>query len=183
MAKGAEGKVQVALLRGINVGKAKRVAMADLRKLLESLGYSSVRTLLNSGNAVFVSADGAAKAASRIQAAIQEKLGVTCRVMVVTGADLAVIARENSLQKVANNPSRLMVAFPGSRADLGKLEPLLAQPWGAERLAMGSAAAYLWVPDGVILSSLSKAVDRAMGDSVTTRNWATILKLSQMTSA
>lgn len=40
----------VALIRGINVGKAKRVAMADLRALVEGLGYSNVRTLLNSGN-------------------------------------------------------------------------------------------------------------------------------------
>ena len=43
----------VALFRGINVGKAKRVAMADLRELLGELGYSEVATLLNSGNAVF----------------------------------------------------------------------------------------------------------------------------------
>src|SRR6478736_4542725 len=43
----------VALLRGINVGKAKRIAMADLRKLCEGLGYEDVSTLLNSGNIVF----------------------------------------------------------------------------------------------------------------------------------
>ena len=43
----------VALLRGINVGKAKRIAMADLRALLEGLGYTHVKTVLNSGNAVF----------------------------------------------------------------------------------------------------------------------------------
>ena len=43
----------VALLRGVNVGKAKRVPMAELRDLLSSLGYTGVATLLNSGNAVF----------------------------------------------------------------------------------------------------------------------------------
>ncbi len=43
----------VALIRGINVGRAKRVAMADLRALVEGLGYRDVRTLLNSGNVVF----------------------------------------------------------------------------------------------------------------------------------
>jgi uncharacterized protein (DUF1697 family) len=42
-----------ALLRGINVGRAKRVAMADLRSLVEDLGYGEVGTLLNSGNVVF----------------------------------------------------------------------------------------------------------------------------------
>ena len=36
----------VALFRGINVGKAKRVAMADLRALLETLGYTAVKTLV-----------------------------------------------------------------------------------------------------------------------------------------
>ena len=43
----------VALLRGINVGRAKRVAMADLRALFEQLGFGDVRTLLNSGNVGF----------------------------------------------------------------------------------------------------------------------------------
>ncbi len=43
----------VALLRGINVGKAKRIAMADLRNVFSSLGYGNVQTLLNSGNVVF----------------------------------------------------------------------------------------------------------------------------------
>ena len=37
----------VALFRGINVGKAKRIAMADLRTLLEKLGYTGVKTLLS----------------------------------------------------------------------------------------------------------------------------------------
>ena len=43
----------IALWRGINVGKAKRLAMADLKALLAELGATDVATLLNSGNAVF----------------------------------------------------------------------------------------------------------------------------------
>ena len=46
----------LALFRGINVGKARRIAMADLRALLEDLGFTQVKTLLNSGNAVFTAA-------------------------------------------------------------------------------------------------------------------------------
>ena len=69
----------VALLRGINVGTAKRVAMAELRALVEELGYSEVRTLLNSGNVVFSAAKAEPrKAALRIQAALvlRDKVGV-----------------------------------------------------------------------------------------------------------
>ena len=43
----------IALLRGINLGAKRRVAMADLRALLEELGYTDVRTVLASGNAIF----------------------------------------------------------------------------------------------------------------------------------
>ena len=65
----------VALLRGINVGRAKRVAMAELRALIEGLGYGDVRTLLNSGNVVFsASAATAGNAASRIEEALAKKL-------------------------------------------------------------------------------------------------------------
>jgi len=34
----------VALLRGINVGRNKRIAMSDLRTMLESLGYADIRS-------------------------------------------------------------------------------------------------------------------------------------------
>ncbi len=44
---------QVALLRGINLGSKRRIAMADLRELLTELGYEDVRTVLASGNAIF----------------------------------------------------------------------------------------------------------------------------------
>jgi len=175
--------VQVALLRGINVGKAKRVSMEDLRGLLSGLGYREVRTLLNSGNAVFQDPTGGKDGAAVIEKALQKKLGVTCRVMVVSAGDLAVIARENPLVQIADNPSRLQVAVPRVRGDLAGLRPLQEQPWGEERLAVGTAAAYLWCPNGVIQSKLVKAVDRAVGDSVTMRNWATVLKLSRMTGS
>ncbi|MFT4245560.1 MAG: DUF1697 domain-containing protein [Micrococcaceae bacterium] len=43
----------IALLRGINAGGKRRVPMADLRKLVEELGYSKVKTYINSGNVLF----------------------------------------------------------------------------------------------------------------------------------
>jgi uncharacterized protein (DUF1697 family) len=43
----------VALLRGINVGGGGRLAMADLRKLVTSLGHVDVTTYIQTGNVVF----------------------------------------------------------------------------------------------------------------------------------
>jgi uncharacterized protein (DUF1697 family) len=167
----------VALLRGINVGRAKRVAMADLRKLVEGLGYGDVRTLLNSGNVVFTAPRAAAGAAGRIEKALATRLGVTARVTVLTAEELTAAVTENPLREVADDPSRLLVAFFRDVADRAKLEPLLNQDWSPEALALGGRVAYLWCAEGILASRLAEAVNRLLGDAVTARNWATVLKL------
>ena len=168
----------VGLLRGINVGNAKRVAMADLRALVEKLGYGDVRTLLNSGNIVFTGPDAPPEnAAARIEAALFRRLGVSARVTVLTAAELAAVAAANPLVDAAVTPSRLLVAVLASPADRSRLKPLLKQDWAPEALAIGARAAYLWCPDGVLASRVAKAVGRALSDNVTTRNWATVTRL------
>lgn len=172
---------QVALLRGINVGRGNRVSMAALRALVSNLGYSDVRTLLNSGNVVFTVPKAAPRdAASRIENALAAEVGISARVTVLSSAELAMVIEENPLLEIADNPSRLLVALLKNPADRPKLAPLSKQDWGKDALGVGTLAAYLWCAEGVIASKLSEAVNRLLGDGVTSRNWATILKLSAM---
>ena len=172
----------VALIRGINVGKAKRIAMGELRTLVEKLGFGDVRTLLNSGNVIFTSPRASpVDAAKRIEKAIAERTGVSARVMVVTAEEIAAAVAENPLLKVADNPSRLLVAVLGDPADRAKLKPLLKENWGQEKLALGTRVAYLWCADGIIDSKLAPAVSKAINHSLTARNWATMLKLHALT--
>lgn len=174
----AVAKQCIALFRGINVGKAKRVSMADLRKLFESLGYSDVSTLLNSGNVVFTtSADSPTKAAGRIETALTAKHGMSARVTVLTAKDLNTIVAENPLLDVADNPSRFLVSVVRDKRELQKLDALTRKQWGDEAFAVGARVAYLWCPHSILESPLADAVGRALGDGVTARNWATILKL------
>jgi uncharacterized protein (DUF1697 family) len=169
---------QVALIRGINVGRAKRVAMADLRALVEGLGYGDVQTLLNSGNVVFTAPRATPRdAAARVEEALAKGTGVSARVTVLTAAELAAAVDGNPLLEVAGDPSRLFVSFLASPADRKRLQPLAAQDWAPEVLALGARVAYLWCPDGLLASKLPEAVGRALGDAVTTRNWATVTKL------
>jgi uncharacterized protein (DUF1697 family) len=171
----------VALFRGINVGRAKRVAMADLRALVAELGYTDVRTLLNSGNVVFSAPAATARgAAPRIEQALAARCGIAARVTVLSAAELAGVVAGNPLLAVADNPSRLLVAILSDRADRARLAPLAKQDWSPERLALGERAAYLWCPEGILTSRLAEAVSRALGDAVTSRNWATILKLQAL---
>lgn len=171
------GATHVALLRGINVGTAKRISMGDLRGVMTGLGYGDVRTLLNSGNVVFSAPRRSGDQARRIQKEIETRLGVTSRVTVLTAAELDVAVRGNTLLNVATHPSRLLVGALATRDDRARLEPLTRKRWGLERLALGERVCYLWCPDGIIKSRLMKEVDRALGDSITSRNWSTFQKL------
>lgn len=172
----------VAFLRGINVGRAKRVAMADLRTLFEDLGYSEVSTFLNSGNVVFTAAGKIpADAVGRIEEAIVERFGFSARITVFTSKELAAAVAQNSLLRVANDPSRLVVAFLTKSSDGSRLKAILDQEWAPEILALGPRVAYLWCPKGIADSALSGAVGRALADSVTMRNWATVTKLNGIT--
>lgn len=168
----------VALLRGINVGKAKRVAMADLRALLESLGYSGVRTLLNSGNAVFdASAETALKHGQRIQAAVASELGVDALVIVKSAKDIAAVIGGNRLGAAANDPSRLLVALTTDAKSLGAVEAVAKADWGAEVVHIGKHAAYLWCANGILESKAAVALLKGLADAGTTRNWATMEKI------
>ncbi len=159
--------------------------MAELRALVEGLGFADVRTLLNSGNVVFVAPRArAAAAAARIQEAIKAEMGVTARVMVVSADELAEVVASNPLLEIADNPSRLMVAMLGEAADRAKLADVVRKDWANERIALGPGRSfYMWMPQGVIESRLNAAVSEALRDGVTARNWATVLKLHVMTGS
>lgn len=175
----------VALLRGINTGRAKRIAMADLRQVLAEMGYSDVRTVLNSGNVVFdCSPAEAADSAARIEDALVLKLGVPAKVTVIGAGQLAEIVAQNCLQGVASDYSRLVVGvLKRPEEDRGKLEPLARQSWQPEAFALGRHAAYIWCPDGVLASRAAAAMGKALGDAVTSRSWTTISKLHALASA
>jgi uncharacterized protein (DUF1697 family) len=169
---------RAALLRGINVGKAKRISMAELSKVFEKLGYRDVKTLLNSGNVAFtVPAGDGADPAPRIEEAIASKLGVSSRVTVITAKDLASALDECPLLDVAKNPSLLLVAVIATHADRAKLATLENEKWAPEALALGKRVAYLWCPGGTLKGRLWPAVERAGGGGVTSRTWSTMLKL------
>jgi uncharacterized protein (DUF1697 family) len=168
----------IALLRGVNVGKAKRVPMADLRNMLARLGYSDIGTLLNSGNAVFrAPGTSAAKHALAISAAIAERLGFEVPVIVKSAQDLAAIVAANPWAEAAADPSKLMVAFMQDVQGLAALQGIEALVTPPEVFAVGEQAAYLYCANGILESRAAEALLGKVGKAATTRNWATTLKL------
>lgn len=168
----------VALLRGINVGKAKRVAMADLRALLESLGYGDVRTLLNSGNAIFdAPVEPPGKHAQRIQAAVAGELRVDALVIVKSDREMAAVVAGNKLVGIAADPSRLLVGLTNDPKALAALESFARAEWGTDEVHLGKHAVYVWCANGILESKAGVALLKGLGSSGTTRNWSTVEKL------
>jgi len=174
----------IALIRGINVGKGNRISMSDLRDLCAALGLKNVRTLLNSGNVLFQHPrPNVGKLSRAIEAAISAKCGFCVPVIVITAADLAGIIRNNPLLHVAKDPARHLVAFAAEPKSLAALHSMAKETWTPDALAVGQRAAYLWCAAGVLDSKLSRSFARKAGAGVTTRNWATVLKLHAAANA
>jgi len=168
----------VALFRGINVGKAKRIAMADLRALLGTLGYTGVSTLLNSGNAIFTGeAALPVKHADRIRTAVAKQLGVDALVVVKSAREIAAIVAGNELERIATDHSRLLVAMTQDRKALPALQPLMDRAWGKEQTHIGEHAAYLWCANGILESKVAEVLLKQLGSTGTTRNWATVRRI------
>jgi uncharacterized protein (DUF1697 family) len=166
---------EVALIRGINVGRAKRVAMADLRQLAGDLGYGEISTLLNSGNLVYTAPRRGADNATRLQRAMTERLGVSARVIVLSADEVDAIVADNPLMQATGDPSRLLVHVLADARDGERLRALHATP--PEAMVVVGRAVYLWCAIGILESALPEAMARLLGDAFTARNWATMLKI------
>ena len=169
----------VALLRGVNVGKGNRVPMAEFKAMLEQQGYTDVSTILNSGNAVFTSSSrSSAKHAASIAAALEQRLGVITPVIVKSESELSAVIAASPLNPPDSDRSRYLVAFAAEEEALLALTPLQAQAQAPESFVVTSLAAFLHCPAGLLESKVGEALLGKAGKRVTTRNWATVLKLS-----
>lgn len=168
------------LLRGINVGKANRVGMADLRALLTAEGYGNVRTLLQSGNIVLDAEAPAPALARSVAQALEKRFRVSVSVIVRTPEELQRVVETDPLGDVATDGARYLVAFLAEPADPSLEERLAAIDIGDERCVVDGAEVYAWCPGGVRDSRLMAALGKIPGAGVTVRNWNTVQKLVGM---
>ena len=173
-----------ALLRGVNVGGAKRVPMAEGRALLEAMGCTGVSTLLNSGNAVFWNPLRTTKMLeAMIHGSLARSLGVDVPVIVKPRAALAAVVAGTPFADKATDPSRLLVAFTRDAESLAALAAIAPFVKARERFHIGEHAAYLWCAGGILESAAARALLGKPGREATTRNWATVLKMEELVVA
>jgi len=170
-----------ALLKGVNVGGNRKLPMAELRALVEGLGYANAKTLLASGNIVF-DAPGAADAiVTRLETALADH-GCKTQVMLrdLDGID-AVIAANPFPEAAADHPSHLLVVFHRDPFPSGLIEKLPEIYTGPERLHAEGRELFIDYPENIGESKLDRALAKLKFPAVATgRNWNTVGKLRAM---
>ncbi|HEY8106092.1 MAG TPA: DUF1697 domain-containing protein [Gemmatimonadales bacterium] len=173
--------VHIALLRAINVGGRKLVAMADLRDFLSQLGFHEPRSLLQSGNLVFRSDARSSAAIERtLEAEAVKRLGLETDFFVRSAAEWAAIVAGNPFPEEARrDPARLLVMCLKHAPAAGDVRALGEAIRGRETVRADGRTAYIVYPDGVGRSRLTAALlEKKLGTRSTGRNWNTVLKLA-----
>jgi len=177
--------IYMALLRAINVGGTKPVAMADLRDLLTQLGMGDARSLLQSGNLVFRSSARSAASLERLlEAEAKKRLALETDFFVRSAKEWNVIVARNPFRREAlRDPSHLVVMALKDAPDPKNVKALQAAITGPEVVRAVGRQAYIVYPDGIGHSRLTNAViEKTLGTRGTGRNWNTVLKLDALTT-
>ena len=172
----------IALLRGVNVGGNKPVAMAALRTWAEQLGLTDPRTLLQSGNLVFASQTTGAELEAMLEREARARLGLTADFIVRTAAEWRAIIAANPLPDMArDDPSHQLVMPLKAALDPTRLAALQAAIPGREMLEARGRELYIAYPDNVGTSKLTHAlIERRLGARGTGRNWNTVTRLAAL---
>jgi uncharacterized protein (DUF1697 family) len=172
--------VQVALLRGINVGGHNLVAMSDLRDLCGALGLGGATTLLQSGNLVFQSDQlTGAELEQLLEVETAKRFNVSADYIVRSAAEWEKVVARNPFPKEAkNDPSHLLVMFLKAAPPAKSVAALQAAIVGPEIVRSDGKQLYIVYPAGIGRSKLTGAlIEKKLGARGTGRNWNTVLKL------
>jgi len=171
----------LALLRGINVAGKNILPMKDLAQIFAAAGCNNVRTYIQSGNVIFDAKTGAPKVAETVRASIEKRFGYRVPVILRTQEQLLQTIRGNPFLPAVTDQRWLHVYFladpPHERA-ISTLDPTRS---AGDAFHVLGREVYLHLPNGMGRTKLTNAYfDSKLSTICTARNWATVLKLSEM---
>lgn len=171
----------IALFRGINVGGHNKLPMKELRALLDSFGYQNVDSYIQTGNVIFqTEKSDKKKIAGNISSGIENQHGFKPDVLLLELEEFEKAIASNPFPQAVAKPKSLHLMFlasPPSNPDLESLEEIKNN---SERFELKDKVFYLHTPDGFGRSKLAGKTEKALGVSMTGRNWRTVQKISEM---
>jgi len=175
----------IVLLRGINVGTGRKVPMADLKKLCESLGLRNVQTYIQSGNLVFELAQPEPISAleTRMQNAFSEAFGFGIPVLIRTAEEwLESIAQNPFLKEENVDIDRLHLTCLKELPSPELLEKIKTFQYLPDRYEIVGRDVFIFCAAGYGTSKLVNSFfESKLKTPATTRNWKTVMKLNEIT--
>jgi len=171
----------IAFLRAINVGGKNKIAMADLRAVATSLGFSDVSTVLQTGNLVFSCAETSMSSLEvTLVEACEKATGVKCEFFVRRQSEMAKLVAANPfVEEGERDPSHLVVLFVKSTPSEDQVASLQPAIKGREEDRLAAGEVFAWYPDNIGDSKVTNAVlEKHLGTRVTGRNWNVVRKLA-----
>lgn len=163
----------VLLLRAVNLGPNNKIAMKDLKQLLEGLGHTDVTTYLNSGNATFTSAKRSAQAlAEQVERALHSQLHLTVRCCVRRSEDLL-----KALDELPELPGYVAVNVLFDKPTPTALRSFLDADWTPEVVEGNDQVIYIGFQSMAKTKLTNAKIEKALGVSATARTPATLRKL------
>jgi uncharacterized protein (DUF1697 family) len=174
----------ITLLRGINVGGQKKIQMTDLKILYESLGFTNVQAYIQSGNVIFKTTNGisSSEISRKIQEKIIEKFGFEVPVIIRTAEEIGNLLNQNPfLNDDYVDQEKLHVTFLKRIPEKADISKILETNWLPDKLVFVNKEIYLFCPIGYGTTKLSNTFfEKKLKLAATTRNWKTVLKLSEL---
>ena len=173
----------ISILRGINVSGQKKIKMADLKALYESLGFDHVATYIQSGNVIFKSKKKKIELSAIIEQAIEKQYGFYVPVLIRSVKEMGKVIDNcpfNSLD-LEENCTKVLVTFLESVPTKSGLNKLMEYVKAPEELVSKGSEIYLYCPNGYGKSKLSNNfLEQKLGLTATTRNWKSVVKLYEL---
>lgn len=173
----------IALLRGINVGGHAMIAMADLRELVESLHFTEVRTVLQSGNLVFKAKAAMSETLEKqLEKATAKRFGHAVDFLIRTADEWGkIIAASPYHLEARRDPGHLLIFCLKEKPDAQALASLRDAVAGREYFHAQGRELYLVYPDGIGRSKLTNTlIEKKLGTRSTGRNWNTVQKIAEL---
>jgi uncharacterized protein (DUF1697 family) len=169
----ASETVFVALLRAVNLGPVRAIAMKDLSKLCTDLGFKNVRTFIQSGNVLFRTARKEDDVRNALERALARHMKADVDVFVRTASEMTKILDANPFPHA--EPNKVVVVFLAKPAPQAILDMVVAP--GGEEVRLGKRELYIHYPNGQGRSKLKIRGDAGHG---TARNINTVRKLASL---
>jgi uncharacterized protein (DUF1697 family) len=167
----------LSFLRGINVSGHKMIKMEALRRMYERLGFTEVKSYIQSGNLIFRFKKTTHRyLEKKISKEILNEFGFEVPVLVIGLEEIKTVLQNNPFLNTGNEDNtKLHVTFLSGIPSQYNIDELNKVNYAPDEFVIDGKCIYLFCADGYGNTKLSNTFfENKLKVRATTRNWKTV---------